>query len=152
MRGLKRHLLSMDSMLGKRLNKRGRRYCIKSSNSAIFDPRFLRKARKCWVRDMILMVTVTYHPQFQINLWICMKTHKDVKKDKTKYIQHAWSQNAHSNLTLTRLSTTIRNSRLGILVINRKDLILGIEVKSKWLLLITIYLIQKVVNHFSSQK
>lgn len=82
-----------------------------------------------------------------------MKMPNAVKKDRTKYTQPVWSQNAHSNLTLTRLSTTIRNWRLGIPVINRKsEVIPGIEAKNKLTLLITIYLIQKVGNHFSNQK
>lgn len=82
-----------------------------------------------------------------------MKMPNAVKKDRTKYTQPAWSQSAHSNLTLIRLSTTIRNWRLGIPVINRKsEVIPGIEAKNKLTLLITIYLIQKVGNHFSNQK
>ena len=104
-------LLSMDNMRERRLNRRDLKYSTKNRLSAISDLKFQRKVKKCLAKDMILMVIVIViclH-QFQINLWIFTKMLNVERRDKTRYIQHVWSQNVPFSQIQTRQSTITRS-------------------------------------------
>ena len=112
MKEQKKRSISMVNKFVKKLNRKDRRFFTKNSPNVTSDLKFLKKAKKCSLKGMTPMETQTYHPQFQISLWIYMRMHREEKKDKIRYTQHVWSQSVHSNQTQTRLSTTIRNLKV----------------------------------------